>query len=411
MSRRRNARRRFAMPLAAVSCALLLQGCSLNMPLDRFLDSPGTRTPSARTALPGARIDPAAIYRDATPAIVTVISVFGNEPDSAIGIGTGFAIGDRRTIVTNAHVVLNESDNYRKASAVTLQIENGSRVPAEIAGVDPHADVAVLTTKAAITKRSLRFASREPRVGDPVVAIGSPLGETYTMSAGYVSGVDRKIQGLAGFSIYGAIQTDAVLTMGNSGGPLLNAGGDVIGVNGQVLSVGGGGEGLGFAIPAGLVARSAGYLAEHKRVSYAYLGVRGKPIWRGLYDALTTLNSSAGSSRKFAGKSADELLPKRPGVLVGKVRENSPAADAGLRGSAKSYKIQGSDVSLGGDVITRIGTHELIYNEQLGEVLMRFRPGQSVPVTYYRNGKFHQTTVRLKHRPLLWPNLWQSVFG
>lgn len=403
--------RRLPLSLATASCALLLQGCALQQPLDEFLDSPGTRTPSARTALPGTGIEPAAVYRGATPAIVTVISDFGDKTDSVIGIGTGFAIGDRRTIVTNAHVVLNELDNHRKAYAVTLQIEDGSRVPAEIAGIDPHADVAVLTSEKPITKRALRFARREPRVGDPVVAIGSPLGETYTLSAGYVSGVDRAIQGLAGFPIYGAIQTDAVITMGNSGGPLLNADGEVIGVNGQVLSVGGGGEGLGFAIPADLVARSARFLAEDKTVPYAYLGVRGKPVWRGLYDELSTFDFSKEADWEFAGESAGKLMPNRPGVLVGEVRENSPADIAGLRGSDKSFNIHGSEVSLGGDVITRLGSHDLVYNEQLGEALMRFRPGQSLTISYYRDGEFRRTTVELENRPLLWPSLWKSLFG
>lgn len=411
MSRSRAVRRGLPAMLVSACCAIALQGCALEMPLDEFLDSPGTRTPSARTALPGADIEPADVYRRATPAIVTVISEFGSEDDSMIGIGTGFAVGDRRTIVTNAHVVLNELDDHRKAFAVTLQIEDGSRVPAEIAGVDPHADVAVLTTEARITDRALRFSKSEPRVGDPVVAIGSPLGETYTMSVGYVSGVDRDIEGLAGFPIYGATQTDAVITMGNSGGPLLNADGEVIGVNGQVLSVGGGGEGLGFAIPADLVARATRFLAENKEVPYAYLGIRAKPVWRGLHDELATFDFSENSDWEFAGKTAAKLIPDRPGVLVGEVRANSPGAAAGLRGSESSFSIQGSDVSLGGDVITRVGDHDLAYNEQLGEALMRFRPGQRVSIGYYRDGRFRKTSVTLDDRPLLWPSLWETIFG
>ncbi|MFY9264792.1 MAG: trypsin-like peptidase domain-containing protein [Solirubrobacterales bacterium] len=379
--------RRAGALVAGALVAVSLSGCLLDGSLDGFLDSPGTKPSSARTALPGAEIDPPTLYRRVAPAVVTVISEFGAaEEDGEIGLGTGFATGDGSMIVTNAHVVTNELDNHRRANSVNLQLQDGKRVKAEIAGVDPHADIAVLTSKRRVTGRPLKFATAPARIGEPVMALGSPLGETYTMSVGYVTGVDRRISGLAGFRIYDAVQTDAVITMGNSGGPLVNADGRVLGVNGQILSVGGGGEGLGFAIPAALVKRSSTVLATGETVKYAYLGVEGKPLWRGIED--------------FAE------VPAGPGVLVGEVREGSPADRAGLRGGDEEVSAAGSTVALGGDVITAIGGHELAYNEQLGQALDRFRPGQRVTIEFLRDFSEKSVRVTLAERPLLWPDFW-----
>ncbi|MBK5231184.1 MAG: trypsin-like peptidase domain-containing protein, partial [Thermoleophilia bacterium] len=292
---RRSPGRRVVALIAAAVCAAALSGCALGGSLDQVLDSPGARPP-ARTSLPGARIDPPKLFHRARPAVVTVISQFGG-PAGQLSLGTGFAAGDRSTIVTNTHVVTNPFSPGQRATQVNLQLADGSRIAARIVGIDPHADIAVLRTARPVAKRALRFSRQPARIGDPVMTIGSPLGETYTMSLGYVTGVDRRISGLAGFKIDGAIQTDAVITMGNSGGPLLNASGEAIGVTGQMLTVGGGGEGLGFAVPAALARRSFAYLSAGRHVPYAYLGVNGKPLWRG-----------AGGIHG---------LPHRPGVLVG----------------------------------------------------------------------------------------------
>jgi 2-alkenal reductase len=387
--RRRRVHRCSALIVAAV-CAASLSGCAvLKGSLDQILDSPGVRSP-ARTSLPGARIDPPKLFHRASPAIVTVISQYGG-PNGPLGLGSGFVAGDSSTIITNTHVVTSPLTPGERATHVNLQLADGTRMSAAIVGFDPHADIAVLHAARPVAKRTLRFARQIATIGDPVMAIGSPLGETYTMSLGYVTGVDRRISGLAGFKIYGAIQTDAVITMGNSGGPLLNASGEVIGVTGQMLSVGGGGEGLGFAIPAALARRSAAYLSKGQHVPYAYLGVNGKPLWRG-----------AGGI---------DGLPSRPGVLVGQVRMNSPAARVGLRGGTGDHRVQGSNLRLGGDLITAIGDHRLAYNEQLGEALLAFKPGETVTITYYRDGARRAARVTLTDRPVLWPNRLHAFFG
>lgn len=385
---RRHSRTSAALLLGVTALwAGAFSGCALEGSLDEFLDSPALRQP--RTTMPGAGIDARTIYERASRAVVTVIAEYG--PDGAESIGTGFAVGDDRTIVTNTHVVLDPLDPGATASGVFVQNADGLRREARILGIDPHADVAVLRAERPITQRALRFTDEAAEIADPVMAIGSPLGQTYTMSLGYVTGVDRRISGLAGFSIYGAIQTDAVITMGNSGGPLLNARGEVIGVNGQMLTVGGGGEGLGFAIPASLVERSYGYLRREETVPYAYLGVNGKPLWPG------------------AGEST--ALPDGPGVLVGEVEPGSPAAVAGLRGGRGSYRFQGSDLRLGGDLITAIDGHRLRYNEQLGEALLRFRPGETVTLSLVRDGTPRQARVTLGERPVRWPSVLEMFFG
>ncbi|MFY9488967.1 MAG: trypsin-like peptidase domain-containing protein [Solirubrobacterales bacterium] len=385
--------RRACLVIAMLAVALTFSGCKLAGSLDEFLDSPGAQPSSARTALPGADIDPPTLYKRVAPSVVTVISEFGSIGESGeVGLGTGFVIGDGKTVVTNAHVVTNELDDHKRAEAVNLQLENGERVSVEIAGVDPHADIAVLRTEKRVARKPLKFSRAAAGIGAPVMALGSPLGETYTMSVGYVTGVGRKIFGLAGFRIYGAIQTDAVITMGNSGGPLVNAEGEVIGVNGQILSVGGGGEGLGFAIPAELVSRSARTLARGDKVRYAYLGIEGKPLWRGIDEWEST-------------------LPDSPGVLIGNIRDGSPADGVGLTEGTEEYSVAGSDMVLGGDVITAIDGYKLKYNEQLGEALAHFRPGQRVTLSILTGNAPSKVEVTLGERPLLWPDPFEELFG
>lgn len=374
--------------LAALLGALTLSGCALDGSLDQFLDSPGIQTPSQRSTVSADELDAPKIFSQTSPAVSTVISQFDQEGEM-IAIGTGFAIEPAR-IVTNAHVVTDAFDPETKAIKLYLQREDGERVRARVLGVDYHADIAVLEAAKRIAERPVKFAESLPETGDPVMAIGSPLGLTYTMSVGHITGVDRELRGLAGFPVYGALQTDAVIAPGNSGGPLINSKGEIVGVNSQMLSIGGGGEGLGFALPATVVKRSVRHLSKGERVPYAYLGAAGKPLWRG------------------AGE--DGRLPDRPGVLVGEVREGSPAFDVGLRGGTGKIVVQGSDFRVGGDLIIALDEHELDWNEPLGEALLKYKPGERVTVHFIRDGKRERISVQLAERPLIWPSL-AEIFG
>ncbi|MBJ7347938.1 MAG: PDZ domain-containing protein, partial [Thermoleophilaceae bacterium] len=180
----------------------------------------------------------------------------------------------------------------------------------------------------------------------------------------------------------GAIQTDAAITLGNSGGPLLNARGDVIGINDQIMSIGGGGEGLGFAVPAETIARSVREISKYGKVRYAYLGVRTSTVYPQL--------------AHFLG------LPDRPGVLVQSVRDGSPAKLAGLRGSNAEDFFGGSAVATGGDFIVSVDGKSLRPNEKLTPVLAKYRPGDKVHLGVVRDGEKITVDVTLAQRPLIW---------
>ena len=185
-------------------------------------------------------------------------------------------------VATNAHVVTEgEGRAIRKAKEVYVAFADGNQVPARIVGYDANADVALLKIDpAGLTLRPLRLGTaRDLRVGSPVAAIGSPFGEPQSLSVGVVSATDRSIKSLTGFEIAGAIQTDAAINRGNSGGPLVNAEGEVLGVNSQIQTTSGGGEGVGYAVPADTVRRTLAALRKDGKVEYAYLGVATARIY------------------------------------------------------------------------------------------------------------------------------------
>ena len=168
-----------------------------------------------------------------------------------------------------------EGRAIRKAQEVYVAFADGNQVPARIVGYDPNADVALLKLDpAGLRLRPLKLGTaRDLRVGSPVAAIGSPFGEPQSLSIGVVSATDRTIQSLTGFDVAGAIQTDAAINRGNSGGPLVNAAGEVLGINSQIQTSSGGGEGVGYAVPVDTVRRTLDALRADGKVDYAYLGV------------------------------------------------------------------------------------------------------------------------------------------
>ncbi|MGK2937883.1 MAG: S1C family serine protease [Solirubrobacteraceae bacterium] len=378
-----------AMIVAALSIGVA--GCSLGDDEDGANGNPTTVQRTTRVEVirdaPSAnavRFDPAAIYERVGPGVVTVFSVFDAGPDAreGEGVGSGFVISESGEIVTNAHVVTDgEGRDLERAEDVYVQFADGNQVPARIVGEDPNADIALLRVqRGGLTLRPLSFgASREVRVGAPVAAIGSPYGEPQSLSVGIISGVDRSIDSLTGFTISGAIQTDAAINRGNSGGPLVDARARVLGVNSQIRSTGGGGEGVGFAVPVDTVRRSVTALRREGKVAYAYLGVETAAVYPQL-------------AKRFD-------LGTSSGAWVQAVSEGGPADDDGLRGGDDRERFQASTFDVGGDVIVRLNGRTVRDPDDLSEALQATAPGDEVPVVVFRDGRRKSLTITVGERP------------
>ncbi|HUR87136.1 MAG TPA: trypsin-like peptidase domain-containing protein [Solirubrobacteraceae bacterium] len=330
--------------------------------------------------------DAAEIYEREAPGVVTVFSVLPGEAGlggaGGQGLGTGFVLNARGEIATNAHVVTEgEGAVIRKAREVYVAFADGNEVSARIVGFDPNADVALLRIDPkGLTLRPLPLGTAEDlRVGSPVAAIGSPFGEPQSLSVGVVSATDRQITSLTGFEIAGAIQTDAAINRGNSGGPLVNARGEVLGINSQIQTASGGGDGVGYAVPVDTVRRTLAALRREGEVHYAYLGVATAPIYPQL-------------ARRFG-------LPVKTGAWVQEVVPGGPAEKAGLRAGASSQRFQARTVRVGGDIITAVDGRALEDEAALGVELLRLRPGQRATLRVYRDGRPRDVEVTLAERP------------
>jgi S1-C subfamily serine protease len=337
--------------------------------------------------------DPRAIYRDEAPGVVTVISLFGGAGlesilgngggDGSGGVGSGFVVSRNGEIATNAHVVTTgEGDEIRRARQVYVEFADGNQVEAKIIGHDPNADIALLKVDPkGLTLRPLPLANSEAvQVGTPVAAIGSPFGEKQSLSVGVVSAIDRAIDSLTEFQISGAIQTDAAINPGNSGGPLVDGRGRVIGVNQQIKSRSGGGEGVGFAVPADVVRRSLDGLRDDGKVAYAYLGVQSVPLYPQLV-------------KRFD-------LPVKQGAWLQVVQNGGPAEEAGLRGGRGEVDFQARTFSDGGDIVTRFEDRPIRDSNELSEAVQLFDPGEKVTLEVWRDGEKREVELELGERPL-----------
>ena len=326
---------------------------------------------------PGA-FDPSRIYKAEAAGVVTVTSIFGDTK----GVGTGFVISRGGEVATNAHVVTDGPGTGRRADEVYVQFADGNQVPAKIVGTDPNADVALLRVEPkGLSLRVLPLgSSTDLKVGAPVAAIGSPFDEPQSLSVGVISALNRSIESLTGFSIAGAIQTDAAINHGNSGGPLVNARGQVVGINSQIRSTGGGGEGVGFAVPVDTVKRSLAQLREHGKVAYAYLGISSVPVYPQL-------------GRRFS-------LGTSKGAWIQEVVNGGPAERAGLHGGdGQTTRFQAQRFATGGDVIVAVAGHEIRAPDDVATALGPLHPGQRIRVEYVRAGARRSVELALGLRP------------
>jgi len=332
--------------------------------------------------------DSRSIYERESPGVVTVISVFeGGEittlgGNAQRGLGSGFVISADGEVATNAHVVTSgQGSSLKPAKAVYVQFGDGNEVRARIVGTDPNADVALLKLDPAGLKLTpLPLGSSEHlSVGAPVAAIGSPFGEPQSLSVGVISALDRTIDSLTAFQIDGAIQTDAAINHGNSGGPLVDSRGRVLGINSQIRSTGGGGEGVGFAVPVDTVRRSLAQLREDGRVRYAYLGISTTSLFPQLVERFD--------------------LPTSRGAWIQSVTADGPAADAGLKAGDKEVRFQVRRYFPGGDIITAIAGRRIVTGDDVSEAIAGLRPGQTVPVVIWRGKDRRTVRVKLGDRP------------
>ena len=278
------------------------------------------------------------VFDEASPAVVhiTVRSTGENifmQPVPVEGSGSGFLFDTEGHIVTNYHVI-------EGAEEITVAFGDVECCSAEVVGVDPSTDLAVIRVAREDLPRPLVLAdSHALRVGQFVVAIGNPFGLEQTMTFGIVSALERVIQSPDGRFLGGAIQTDTSINPGNSGGPLLDLNGRVIGVASQIISPSRASAGIGFAIPANTVRRVVPVLIAEGEYPHPYLGITGF----GLTPDVVQLFREAGID-----------LPLTRGVLITTVVEDGPAAGAGVRGGREELQIGEVVVPIGGDVLLSI---------------------------------------------------------
>jgi S1-C subfamily serine protease len=325
-----------------------------------------------------------AVYAQAAPAVVNITTrsiaydIF-MQPIPQEGAGSGFLYDDQGHIVTNYHVVEN-------AESVVVTLADGRSFLAEIVGVDPSSDLAVIRIPAENLPAPLPLADSGPlRVGQFVIAIGSPFGQVGTMTLGIISALGRVIQSPDGRFIGEAIQTDAAINPGNSGGPLLDLQGRVIGVNSQIISPSQASAGIGFAVSSNTVRRVVPHLIAEGRYPHPWLGVQ-----------VLSLSPEWVRALRQAGME----VPVEKGLLVLGVVQGGPADRAGIRGGTQIARIGGYRVPVGGDIITAINGHPVPTLRELNVYLdLQTRVGETVEVTLFRGRQEMKVNVTLAERP------------
>jgi putative serine protease PepD len=312
------------------------------------LETDGDSVAAQTTTVPGEAVaettsSMAALYKRAKAAVVEVHAA---QSAGGAATGSGFVIDEQGHIVTNQHVVAG-------TDSVSVEFSDGSEMDAQVVGTDPSTDIAVLdVNRPAAQLTPLNFASEGSlEVGNAVIAIGSPFGLEGTLTTGVISALGREITAPNGFAIENAVQTDAALNSGNSGGPVLDTKGRVVGVAAQIRSESGGSQGIGYAIPGDTAQRVARDLIADGSVAHAYLGVS---------------------------------LPDDGAAEIQEVVGGTPADDGGLRA---------------GDVVTAVDGDAIESGDELREAIDAKRPGDKITVTITRGGDERTVEVTLGERP------------
>ena len=320
-------------------------------------DDHATQAAPATSAAAAGTPTAAELYKQDDPGVVVITaqetrktqpSLFSpSQTEQVQSLGSGFVVDRRGDIVTNDHVVAG-------ADSLRVGFGGGASYPAKVVGADPSSDLAVIRLdKVPAALHPLTFdTSRGVHPGDPVYAIGNPFGLDSTMTAGIVSATGRDIQAPDGLTIPDAIQTDAPINHGNSGGPLLDSAGQVIGINSQIESDSGDNSGIGFAVPSATAQRVADQIIAGKDVAHPYLGVQ-------LSDAA------------------------EGGATVAAMSDDSPAGDAGVKSGDTITAVDGQGVDSADALVGLVQTHQ---------------PGDKLALTIRRGGDEKTVTVTLGNR-------------
>ena len=323
------------------------------------------------------------IYKRDAPGVVQItatsvtqgIDPITNTPTSQTeqALGSGFVISKAGYIVTNYHVV-------KGATKVQVAFSGQDQIAASVVGSDPSTDTAVLKVDAharALTPLPLGN-SDAVIVGDQVYAIGNPFGFTRTLTSGLVSAVQRQIEAPNTLSIDHAIQTDAAINHGNSGGPLIDTAGRVIGVTSQI-STGSTGQqgnvGIGFAIPINTVRNVAAQIIQSGKAQHASIGITIVPLTSQL-------------AKLFK-------LPVSTGLLIQGIQAKSGAEKAGLKTGQTKVIVGGVSYTIGGDIIVGLDGRPISTYEQLRDGISQRTPGDKVKLEIYRSGSKKTVTVTL----------------
>jgi putative serine protease PepD len=355
-------RKRFPRTLTTL-VAVAVVGAGAGVGAYAVVDSSGSSAPAAAPITINSTIQPTALkstsgslvdlYKRTSPGVVDITVTSTTTSDNSFNgpqqqqkaEGSGFVIDSKGDIVTNDHVV-------EGATSITVRFPSGTTTKATLVGKDADTDLAVIKVDpSATTLTPLTLGdSAAVQTGQGVFAIGSPFGLADSLTAGIVSATGRTIQSPSNHPITGAIQTDAAINHGNSGGPLLDASGKVVGVNSQIDSDSGGNDGVGFAIPSNTVKSITSQLIAGQKVAHPLLGV-------------------------YIGDAANN-----GGAKVSKVTPQGPAANAGVKA---------------GDTITAIDSTPVTNASDLEGAIAADTVGQKVTLTILRAGSTSTTTVQV----------------
>jgi serine protease Do len=269
-------------------------------------------------------------------------------------LGSGFLISADGYAVTNNHVV-------QGADEVTVRVQGGEELKATVIGTDPKTDLALIKIKSDKPFQFVKFAEKEARVGDIVMAVGNPFGLNSTVTTGIVSARGRDI-GSGPYDDF--LQIDASINKGNSGGPSFNLSGEVIGINSAIFSPSGGSVGIGFAIPASIAQDVVASLKDNGKVTRGWLGVQIQPVTEEIAQSMG--------------------LAAAKGAIVSDVTEKSPALAAGFKTGDTILKADGSDISDARDLSKKVA---------------HFAPGKTINIDIIRDGKPMTVAVKIGAMP------------